>query len=136
MVVAHLILADMHGNREALEAVLAYASGRYDQIVCLGYLLGDCADPNFVVDWARANTVAIVPGNHDRITVDDASLDATSLDAYRTEVGEGALWTRRALSAENLDYLLKMGPWQAACYGAAVAIAIRPQPANPRKLRN
>ena len=72
----YLILADIHGNREALEAVLAHASGRYDQIVCLGDLVGYGADPNFVVDWARANAAAIVRGNHDRITVDDASLDA------------------------------------------------------------
>jgi predicted phosphodiesterase len=110
--VTYLILADIHGNREALEAVLAHASGRYDQIVCLGDLVGYGADPNFVVDWARANVAAIVRGNHDRITVDDASLDA-----YRAEARDGALWTRRALSAENLDYLSKMPRGPLACEG-------------------
>jgi predicted phosphodiesterase len=110
--VRYLILADIHGNREALEAVLAHASGRYDQIVCLGDLVGYGADPNFVVDWARANAAAIVRGNHDRITVDDASLDA-----YRAEAREGALWTRRTLSAENLDYLSKMPRGPLACWG-------------------
>jgi predicted phosphodiesterase len=108
----YLILADIHGNREALEAVLAHASGRYHQIVCLGDLVGYGADPNFVVDWARANAVLIVRGNHDRITVDDASLDA-----YRAEARDGALWTRRALTAENFDYLSKMPRGPLSCEG-------------------
>jgi predicted phosphodiesterase len=110
--VAYLILADLHGNREALEAVLAHATGRYDPIVCLGDLVGYGADPNFVVDWARENAAVIVRGNHDRITVDDASLDA-----YRAEAREGARWTRQALSAENLDYLSKMPRGPLSCGG-------------------
>jgi predicted phosphodiesterase len=107
--VTYLILSDIHGNREALEAVLAHAHGRYDQIVCLGDLVGYGADPNFVVDWARARVSVMIRGNHDRITVDDVSLEA-----YRPETREGALWTRQTLCAENLDYLLKMpcGPLQ------------------------
>jgi predicted phosphodiesterase len=110
--VPYLILADIHGNREALEAVLAHASGHYDKIVCLGDLVGYGADPNFVVDWAGSNAAVIVRGNHDRITFDDASLEA-----YRAEAREGALWTRRALSSENLDYLSKMPRGPLSCEG-------------------
>jgi predicted phosphodiesterase len=110
--VPYLILADIHGNREALEAVLAHTAGRYDQIVCLGDLVGYGADPNFVVDWARTNAAVIVRGIHDRITVDDASLDA-----YRAEARDGALWTRRTLRAENLDYLSKMSRGPLSCDG-------------------
>ena len=32
----YLILSDIHGNLEALDAVLADAEGRYDYILCLG----------------------------------------------------------------------------------------------------
>src|SRR5690349_1626096 len=88
--VRYLILSDIHGNREALEAVLNHAAGRYDQIVCLGDLVGYGADPNFVMDWARANVAAIVRGNHDRVTVDDASLES-----YRGEARDGVIWTRQ-----------------------------------------
>jgi predicted phosphodiesterase len=99
----YLILGDIHANREALEAVLDHARGRYDEIVCLGDLVGYGADPNFVVDWARTEVAAIVRGNHDRTTVADASLES-----YRAEVRDGAIWTRQALTAENLEYLSKM----------------------------
>jgi predicted phosphodiesterase len=101
--VTFLILSDIHGNREALEAVLAHAQGRYDEILCLGDLVGYGADPNFAVDWARVNATAIVRGNHDREVSQGASLDA-----YRQEARDGILWTRHALSADNLDYLAKM----------------------------
>jgi predicted phosphodiesterase len=105
--VTFLILSDIHGNREALEGVLAHAQGSYDQILCLGDLVGYGADPNFAVDWARANVAAIVRGNHDREVSQGASLDS-----YRQEARDGILWTRQALSADNLDYLsrLPQGP--------------------------
>jgi predicted phosphodiesterase len=108
----YLILADIHGNREALEAVLAHAQGQYDQIICLGDLVGYGADPDFVVDWARANVAAIVRGNHDRTVSQN-----DSLDSYRAEARDGLLWTRRALSATNLDYLSQMPHGPIACDG-------------------
>lgn len=99
----YLILSDIHGNREALEAVLKNAAGRYTQIICLGDLVGYGADPNFVVDWARANVAAIVRGNHDRVTIDD-----DSLAEFREEARDGVMWTRRTLSPDNLGYLRAM----------------------------
>jgi len=51
----HLILSDLHGNLEALEAVLADAEGLYDRILCLGDLVGYGADPNAIVEWTRKN---------------------------------------------------------------------------------
>jgi predicted phosphodiesterase len=100
---SYLILSDIHGNQEALEAVVDHASGRYDRIVCLGDLVGYGADPNFVVDWARAHVTAIVRGNHDRVMIDD-----DSLESYRGEAREGVMWTRRTLNPDNLNYLSKM----------------------------
>src|ERR1700756_3308251 len=62
--VPHLILSDIHGNLEALQGVLDDAKGRYDRILCLGDLAGYGADPNAVIEWARADTTIIVRGNH------------------------------------------------------------------------
>jgi predicted phosphodiesterase len=101
--VPFLIVSDIHGNREALEAVLADAKGGYDRIVCLGDLAGYGADPNFVVEWARADVSAIVRGNHDKLC---AGLE--SLYAYRPAARAAAEWTMNTLSAENRAYLEKL----------------------------
>jgi predicted phosphodiesterase len=101
--VRYLILSDIHANREALEAVLDHAHGEFDQILCLGDLVGYGPDPNFVVDWARMNVAAIVRGNHDRIVTDDSSLDS-----FSDEARDGVTWTKRTLSAENHTYLQTM----------------------------
>jgi diadenosine tetraphosphatase ApaH/serine/threonine PP2A family protein phosphatase len=105
--VSFLIVSDIHANREALEAVLADAHGAFDRIVCLGDLAGYGADPNFVVDWARANVSAIVRGNHDKVC---SGLD--SLYSYRPAARAAAEWTLHALNPENRTYLerLPRGP--------------------------
>lgn len=103
----YLILSDIHGNREALEAVLADACGSYDQILCLGDLVGYGPDPNFVVDWAQENVATVVRGNHDRSA---AGLD--SADSWASDARDSSSWTREALTPENRDYLasLPSGP--------------------------
>jgi predicted phosphodiesterase len=105
--VPFLIVSDIHANREALEAVLADARGQYDRIVCLGDLAGYGADPNFAVDWARANVAAIVRGNHDKVC---AGLE--SLYSYRPSARAAAEWTVNTLTAANRTYLerLPRGP--------------------------
>jgi predicted phosphodiesterase len=105
--VPFLIVSDIHANREALEAVLADARDQYDRIVCLGDLAGYGADPNFTVDWARANVSAIVRGNHDKLC---AGLE--SLYSYRPAARTAAEWTVNMLTAENRAYLerLPRGP--------------------------
>ncbi len=102
-----LIVSDIHGNREALEAVLDDARGDYDRIVCLGDLVGYGADPNYVVDWARADVSAIVRGNHDKLC---AGLD--SFYSYRPAARAAAEWTISALTPNNRAYLerLPRGP--------------------------
>jgi diadenosine tetraphosphatase ApaH/serine/threonine PP2A family protein phosphatase len=75
--------------------------------LCLGDLAGYGADPNAVVEWARANVAAIVRGNHDKICT---GLD--SLEGYNPAARASAVWTRDALASENSQYLkgLPRGP--------------------------
>ncbi|HLX44494.1 MAG TPA: metallophosphoesterase family protein [Bryobacteraceae bacterium] len=102
-----LIVSDIHGNLEALNAVLAAAEGKYERILCLGDLVGYGADPNAVVEWARANVAAIVRGNHDK-----ACSGHDILEQYNPAARVSAIWTRSVLTPENLDYLerLPRGP--------------------------
>jgi predicted phosphodiesterase len=105
--VALLIVSDLHGNVEALSAVLDDARGQYDRIICLGDLAGYGAEPNQVIEWAREHTAAIIRGNHDKIAVSDEPLEA-----YHPSARASAEWTRGVLSPESRAYLeqLPRGP--------------------------
>lgn len=105
----YLIVSDIHGNWEALEAVLAQARDSYDRILCCGDLVGYGADPNNVIDWAREHVELIVRGNHDR-----ACSGSDDLEWFNPVARSSALWTYHVLRPENLDYLLRLpkGPLQ------------------------
>jgi predicted phosphodiesterase len=103
----YLILSDIHGNWEALEAVLQQAEGSYDQILCGGDLVGYGADPNAVIEWARPNVEVVVRGNHDK-----ACAGLEDLEWFNPVAKAAALWTQAALTDDNLNYLrsLPKGP--------------------------
>ena len=103
----YLIVSDIHGNREALEAVLNAAAGRYDQALCCGDLVGYGADPNAVVDWVREHVTAVVRGNHDR-----AAVGLDDLEWFNASARAAALWTGNELTAANTEYVrtLPRGP--------------------------
>ena len=103
----HLIVSDLHGNLEALEAVLADAEGLYDRILCLGDLVGYGADPNAVVGWTRKNATIIVRGNHDKA---GAGLD--DMETFSPVARASGLWTRTVLTPDSRSYLerLPRGP--------------------------
>src|SRR5688572_20104064 len=62
------VLGDIHGNREALEAVLAVLDARrVDRLLCLGDLIGYNADPDECVEMIRKRGALAITGNHDLI---------------------------------------------------------------------
>ena len=103
----YLIISDLHGNLEALQAVLAQSAGGYDQILCCGDLVGYGADPNPVCDWARLNCSVVVRGNHDR-----ASTGQDDLEWFNPVARNAAIWTLQTLSTENASFIvgLPRGP--------------------------
>jgi predicted phosphodiesterase len=103
--VRYLIISDIHANREALEAVLAHARGKYEQIVCCGDVVGYGADPNWVTDWVRGNVSAIVRGNHDRAC---AGMD--DLEWFNPAARASATWTLNQLTPSNLKWLRELPP--------------------------
>ena len=61
-----LLLADVHSNFVALEAVLEATAGeRFDAVLFAGDLVDYGTDPRPCVEWARAAVTAGVRGNHD-----------------------------------------------------------------------
>jgi predicted phosphodiesterase len=105
--VRYLVISDLHSNWEALQAVLEDASGKYDEVLCCGDLVGYGADPNAVVEWARENVKATVRGNHDR-----ACVGLEDLEWFNPVAQAASIWTMGELSQENADFIrdLPMGP--------------------------
>ncbi len=96
------LLADIHGNREALSACLADAARRQaERYIFLGDLVGYGADPGWVVDCAMDHAgrgAIIIRGNHD----DAAAGAAVSMN----ETAAAAIdWTRMQLSVTQRDFL-------------------------------
>ncbi|NTV53659.1 MAG: metallophosphoesterase, partial [Candidatus Firestonebacteria bacterium] len=60
------VISDIHGNLEALQAVLAdiRATGA-DAVYCLGDVVGYGADPRACLDLVRAQCALTVRGNHE-----------------------------------------------------------------------
>jgi predicted phosphodiesterase len=105
--VRYLIVSDLHANREGLDAVLQHAAGRYDQALCCGDLVGYGADPNYIVEWVRANCAQTVRGNHDR-----ACTGMEDLEWFNPVAKQAAQWTQAALTPENAEWTrnLPKGP--------------------------
>lgn len=95
------ILADVHANLEALEAVLAAIRREgVDETVCLGDVVGYNAEPSACLDRVRASARVVVAGNHDWDSVRDESVAGTSPDARLAQQ-----WTRERLSPAEARYL-------------------------------
>lgn len=96
------LLADIHGNREALGACLADAGRRKcERYVFLGDLVGYGADPGWVVDRVMeyaASGAIVVLGNHDAAA-------AGSRVSMNEAAAEAIAWTRRQLDAAQRNFL-------------------------------
>ena len=103
----YLIVSDLHGNWQALEAVLRETAGGYDRAICCGDLVGYGADPNVVVDWVRANCAVVVRGNHDKV-----STGQEDLEWFNPVARTSAMWTQGNLTPANIEYIrgLPKGP--------------------------
>ncbi len=117
-----LILADIHSNIEALDAVLfAAATMRVDRAVILGDIVGYNGAPKEVL--RRLETLApvmTVRGNHDKVC---AGLEPAV--AFSPLAREAIEWTRRELAPPFLTRLAELprGPLQLSdtielCHGA------------------
>jgi len=104
----YLILSDMHGNAEALAAVLRRVRRkRFDATLVLGDLVGYGAAPNQVVESIRdlPGPVFRVRGNHDKVVAgieDGATFNHAALAAAR--------WTTEHLNAANLRFVKELPP--------------------------
>ena len=95
------LIADIHSNLEAFEAVLDHM-GRVDQIWSVGDLVGYGAKPNEVVSLAKRLVVMSVMGNHDQAAVTN---NTWRLNPY---AARAIHLTHRMLKREILSFLKRL----------------------------
>jgi predicted phosphodiesterase len=100
------IISDIHGNRQAFEAVLAdIGQEAVAEVWCLGDLVGYGADPDACVDLARDNTDVCLAGNHDL-----AVAGKIALDEFSPGAAIAVRWTQDVIAPVNRDYLASLRP--------------------------
>jgi predicted phosphodiesterase len=100
------VVSDIHGNRQAFEAVLdVIEDTECEELWCLGDLVGYGADPDACVALARENAAICLAGNHDlgvRGTI--------PLEQFSRGAALAATWTQQVISAETREYLDALEP--------------------------
>jgi diadenosine tetraphosphatase ApaH/serine/threonine PP2A family protein phosphatase len=100
------VVSDIHGNRQAFEAVLAdIEDSPCEEMWCLGDLVGYGADPDACVELARKHAAICLAGNHDLVVRGELPLEEFSRGAALA-----AQWTQRTISAETRAYLDRLEP--------------------------
>ncbi len=119
----YIVVSDIHGNLEALEAVLETAGEMCpDGILCLGDVVGYGPDPVEVIDLVRSREMVVVKGNHDQAAVDRGE------EAYFNEwAAEAIRWTRDQLREEDVEFLQNL-PYTAEVDGV---LLVHASPGDP-----
>lgn len=95
------ILADIHGNLEALKAVLtALSKEGIDNYLCVGDIVGYGADPSECISEIKRLNPAMIVGNHDW-----AAVNLFDADYFNPDAKTAVLWTKQFLSYEDKEFL-------------------------------
>jgi predicted phosphodiesterase len=100
------VVSDIHGNRQAFEAVLdEIADSSCDEVWCLGDLVGYGADPDVCVALAHEHAAICLAGNHDLVV-----RGALPLEEFSRGAAIAAQWTQQTITPETREYLEELEP--------------------------
>lgn len=99
------LISDIHGNIEALDAVLADIDRRAPRatIVCAGDVVGYGPDPGECIQRLRSRAIPTVMGNHDEMVL---GVRDFSRCVYAGIIA--ARWTRQHVTADDLQFLKEL----------------------------
>jgi putative phosphoesterase len=139
------IISDIHGNLEALEAVLSRVDSDY-AVYCAGDVVGYGPDPNACCDLLRDRGVACVMGNHDFVCANLDRMDSGN-DDWPEEQRElcrriyndknsvakaSSRWTNSVLTEENTRFLREL-PLKLEVEGLTI---VHGRPGSPEQMLN
>ena len=95
------VMADVHANLEALQAVLGDAREQQcTHYAFLGDFVGYCADPKACIDIVRTMNAPCIKGNHDEYCATDLPLDG-----FTPSAAKAVQWTRNQLNEDARRWL-------------------------------
>jgi diadenosine tetraphosphatase ApaH/serine/threonine PP2A family protein phosphatase len=100
------VISDVHGNRHALDAVLAeIGEESVDAVWCLGDTVGYGPQPNECCRLVREHADLCLVGNHDLV-----ALGELTVSDFNEEAAAAAVWTREALTDDSRAFLRSLEP--------------------------
>ena len=125
-----LLLADVHANLEALEAVLKDAATRgYSDTLFLGDAVGYGADAGAVVQRLRSLSPRCIMGNHEQMLLSAARTGKTS----DTPVGQALKLAISQLSSDDLEWLRAWKQGIKASHGNVECFFVHGSPRDPNE---
>jgi putative phosphoesterase len=123
-----LIISDIHGNIQALEAV-AEAARRFDAVICAGDTVNYGPSPRACIDWLREKDAVTVMGNHDlAVATDGDPKGALTQQPFALAMRD---WTKAQLRASELNWLRKLPRQKTFEMGGAIWLTLHATPADP-----
>jgi diadenosine tetraphosphatase ApaH/serine/threonine PP2A family protein phosphatase len=100
----YAVVSDVHGNAEALQAVLADAEGQgVRDVLCLGDTVGYGAEPVACLEIVGDRATAVVAGNHEH-----GAAGLMDLAWFNPAARAAAVWTRGCLGRDHHRYLARL----------------------------
>ena len=100
----YAIIADIHGNLEALQAVLKDAKEQnVTHYACLGDVVGYGANPRECLQIVREMNIPCIKGNHD-----EYCSSGKDPEGFNDSAREAILWTRGQMSDDDLKWLREL----------------------------
>ena len=120
-----LVLADIHGNRAALDAIRE----PFDVCVCAGDLVDYGPEPGPCIDWVRANAAHSVRGNHDHGVAQDVELQGVGGFRYLTAITRPL--SVAAVTPEQRRYLADLPTSRMFTLGGKRFLMVHATPRDP-----
>jgi putative phosphoesterase len=120
-----LVVADIHGNRSALEALRE----PHDLCVCLGDIVDYGPEPAACVDWVREHATHCVRGNHDHGAAQDVVVQGVAGFRYLTAVTRPL--TVAALNPDRRRYLADLPTTRMFSAGGKRFLMVHATPRDP-----
>jgi putative phosphoesterase len=120
-----LVVADIHGNWPALQAV----NEPHDVCFCLGDLVDYALEPAPCIDWVRKHAHYAVRGNHDHAVAQNVIISGRT--GFKYLAGVTRVLTRQRLGAEDFRFLADLPVTQAVTVNNTRFLLVHATPRDP-----